>query len=197
MRIRRLLQPSIPGDKPPRRSRREMAMMAAAIIAGGIGLSWLTIRVTHPSRGAQPGKTDENLLIRSEVIAIFASPALVEWARGLSDPGALESDDEIKGGLQRGGLEKAWYAIHYREFESDGNRPVMTIYTRPFETSAKAFEFRAVVATIRGHPPSYPSVDYSEATIRPIPEDLAEAEPGEAIAELMLRWELEESRKGH
>jgi len=173
--------------------------MAAAMIAGACGLTWLGFRVTRPPRGRRPDpEADEALVVveRFEVVTIFVPSALDEWARGLSDLAPLESHDEIKSCSCLRGLEKTWYGIVYRGFESSGNVAVMPAYVRPFETAWKVQEVRDVLATIRGNPPRKPTVDFSKAAICVIPGELAIDDPGEAIAELMRRRELTESRRG-
>ena len=175
-----------------------MTLMAAVFIAGAIGLTRLSFRVTRPFRGPLADrKADDIYSVRSKAITIFVPSALDELARGLPDLSHIETHEDIKTCLRQRGLERTWYAIIYRQFESNGNVEVMPVSGRPFETSSRVFEFRAVLATIRGNPPHSSLVDYSEATISLIPEELANSEPGEAMADLLRSWELAQLRMGH
>jgi hypothetical protein len=171
-----------------------MAAMAAVIIAAAIGLTWLSFHVTNPER-AFPGEDRRGVhVVRFQATVIFIPSAFDALARSPSAIASLESSEDVKACSHGRGLDRAWYAIIYRALQSDGKVVPMTSYCRPFETTWKTWEFRAILAMIRGNPPRHPLVDFSEATISLIPEAIANAEPSEVITELIRRWEPAESR---
>ena len=152
----------------------------------------LASEVSRPPRAASSGRgAESNVLVHSEVMAIFIPPELEALAKEPADQFSFKSHEDVRRWLQGRGLETMWYAILYHCFESDGHDRIMPVCSRPFEMSSKVLEFREVLATIRRSPPN-PLVDYETATIRPIPEDLSLAEPAEAVVELIRRWELQE-----
>lgn len=198
MHIHDSREPSLPRDTAHRPSRSETAAMAVLMIAGAVGLTRLSIKVTSPSRDVLAAQhAHVNQLARSEADTIFVPAALEELANGLSDIDSLEAHDDIKRLLQRQGLEKTWYAIIYRVLQADGTVVVMPVYGSPFEATERVLEFRAVLAAIRGNPPRHPYVDYSTATIGTIPEELAKSEPGKAITEVIRQWDLARSQTVH
>ncbi len=69
---------------------------------------------------------------------------------------------------------------------TNGRAQAMTTYCHPGVSSAKALEFRSVLETLAGKPPTTPLVDYSTAEITIIPEVIAAKEPSEAMVDLML-----------
>ncbi len=198
MHIHDWREPSLPRDMAHRPSRSEMVAMAALMIAGAVGLTWLSMKVTSPSRdvlAAQDAHVDQLAIVEAD--AIFVPAVLEELANELSDIDSLESHDDIKRLLQRQGLEKTWYAIIYRLVQANGTFIVMPVYACPFEATLQAFEFRAVMAAIRGNPLRRPYLDYSEATIGILPEDLAQSEPSKAVVEVIRQWDLAQSQAVH
>jgi hypothetical protein len=152
--------------------------MVLTIIVGVTGLTWLAIKVGRPPRAASSSHGSGAVsLVHSEVMAIFILPELKVLAREPADPSSHKSHEDVRRYLERYGLEKTWYAVLYHGFESDGRDRMMPVYSRPFAMPSKVIEFREVLATIREDPPPNPLVDYSTATIRPIPEDLTLVEP--------------------
>jgi hypothetical protein len=167
--------------------------MALMILVGVMGLTWLASEVSRPPRAASSGGGTESVVpVHSEVMAIFIPPELEALAKEPADPFSLKSHEDVRRFLKRRGLETMWYAVLYHGFESNGNDTVMPVYSRPFEMPSKVIEFRDVLATIRRDPPRNPLIDYTAATIRPIPENLSLTEPAEAVLELIRRWEPQE-----
>lgn len=182
-------EPTLPGYKPPRLSRREMAVMAAVFIAGAIGLTWLSFHVTDPERAVAEEDRRRVSLVRSEAIAIFIPSAFDDLAKNRSEVASLQSHEDVKACLRRRGLEKAWYAIIYRVLQSDGKLVLMPVYCRPSEPTWKPWEFRAVLDTSQGRTVRYTIVDFTKAKVSIMAEELANTEPGVAITELIRRWE--------
>jgi hypothetical protein len=176
-----------------RRSRRELAVLITAAIAGSIGLAWLSISVTKP----KPRSLSERLrgnIASTEPVAMFIPAVLNRLATELPDLNQLTTHEGACTWLQQHGLEKLWYAVIYKVTESDGRVSIMPVYARPFETASRMPEFRAVIATIRGHPPRNGLVDYAGATVSQMPEELAVGEPSTAMGELVSQWQEAEER---
>src|SRR5215470_3296770 len=79
MHIRRSPEPTSPESQPTRASRREVAAMAAAMIAGASRLTWLGFGVTRRPRGLRPDQEADDVPVevdRFEVVKIFVPSAL-------------------------------------------------------------------------------------------------------------------------
>jgi hypothetical protein len=188
-------EPAQPDYKSPRVDRLERAAIAVMMIVGVVGLTWLACHVSNPERGvAAEDRPGMGNIVRSEASGIFIPAAIEDLAKYRLEVAAIESHDDVKAWLQRRRMEKVWYAVVYRAVQANGRVVVMPTYCRPFETSSRTWEFRAVLAAVQGSPPLRPT-DYSTAMIYLIPEDLATADPGNVINELMQRWDIAESQQ--
>jgi hypothetical protein len=167
-------------------ARSEMVAMAAVVVIGTMGIIWLSFKVSRPDHNPanEPGRGASDLT-HSEVDRIFVPKALEELARSPTNLAALDTDDSIQRWLQQHGLEKAWYAITFRQFQKNGEHKWLTTHCRPYENPTKVLEFRYVLEALSGDPPTTPLVDYSTAEIVVIPPEIAAKEPAGAIAELM------------
>lgn len=186
-------EPAFSGCKPPRLSLRELAVMAVTLIAGAVGLTWLSFDVTNPERAVAAEDRLRIGIVRSDAIAIFIPSAFGALAKSRSEVASLKTAEDVTACLQRHGLERAWYAIIYRALQSDGNVKTMPVYCRPIEQPWKPWEFRAVLETSQGSPPRNPIVDFSRAKVAIMPEETANAEPGVVINGLLRSWDLAES----
>jgi hypothetical protein len=181
-------EPNLPADRPARYRRLEVALMAAVLIAGAIGLAWLSFHVTNWRHGASADDHLRRVMpVHWEATRIFTPESFVEIAKIARERGMLDSHDDVYKCLKDRGQAKAWYAIVYRVLQSDGNVVLMPIYWRPYEASGKAWEFQAVLATLQGNPPRLPLTDFSNVKVSIIPEKLASAEPSVALKELLER----------
>ncbi len=169
------------------RSRAELLVTALTIVLGFVGLIWFSANVVrpqpHPSDEPRRGERD---LVHSEAERIFVPAALRDLAKDSTVFAALESHASIQRCLRERGLERVWYAVTYRQLQANDLVETMTTHSRPAVSSANVQEFRSVLETLAGKPPSTPMVDYSTAEITIIPEAIAAKEPGDAMAELML-----------
>ena len=187
--------PGLPGNRLARYSRREVAVMVTVMIAGAIGLARLSFHVMKPRPGASADGDPRRVEVeRWDVAQIFIPKAFVDIAKNTREGDLPVTHEDIKTFLINLGQEKAWYAMITLAHQSDGNGVFMPAYCRPFETSVKPSEFRAVLATLQGNPPRWPQFDFSKAEISIIPEELENGDPGEGTTELIRRWELAESR---
>ncbi len=175
-----------PENRMPSAWRRDLASMATVMIAGVIGLTWFSFRVTSPDRAISAEDRLERIGIdHIEVLSIFVPKAFIELTAHPSEVATLESHDDITKYLHQRGLEKAWYALNCRVFQSDGKVLEAASYCRPHDLPWKRPEFLAVLDVIQGNATSHQVADYSHANLVIIPDELANGEPGPAIAELL------------
>jgi hypothetical protein len=178
-------------------ARFEHVAIAAGIIAGMIGLTWFAAGVA--SRGPDDDIIQEppngNLIASSQVVVIYSPKTFLEIADDQSLSAAFASHEALQPFLQARNLEKAWYAISSRARQYNGKELMLTVHCRPFEVPTKMAEFRAVLDTLAGRPPSHEFADFSTAKVRIIPERMANSEPGAVIGEaLELAEQLEAVR---
>jgi hypothetical protein len=173
-----------------RASWGEFAILAAATVAGAIGLTCFGLHVMSPHAALGAGEhSADGTLVDSEVVAILVPSAFRELAECPPDDLTFESPDALKAYLRARRLEKAWYAIIARGFQADGTAVSLSSYCHPFHCPTRSEEFRQVLATLAGDPPRGPDADYARAEVRFIPQAFVECEPSQALLELLAHWE--------
>jgi len=164
----------------------ETTGLLAAATAGTVGLVRLAYHVTTAHSSGNGG-----VVVYTEVISLWMHPALFELAQHPADIAERQSLDAFRRYAEQRRLEKAWYVITAKSFQTNGNIEVNSTIRRPYEMIEPYYpEFLGILAIAAANPPQNPSIDFTKAKVRVIPKHLLDADPRAVLDELRMLEEL-------
>jgi hypothetical protein len=158
----------------------------AVAIAGAAGLVRLAHHALTPRAEGSGG-----IVLHNEVISVWLHPAFLDLAHHPSESAACRSLEGLRRYAEARGLEKAWYVITVKGFQSNGETTVVSLIRRPYELVEPFYvEFPRILALAAGNPPRDPMTDFTRAKVGVIPDRLRDADPRAALDELRLMEDL-------
>jgi hypothetical protein len=156
--------------------------VVAVLSAGVLGIVWMSFQAATPTPDDPPGS---GTVMRADVTAIWIPQALLDLAQREAGPHDNRSCEELRVRLQRQGLNDAFYALTYRGYQLNGESAEITQVRRVSEMPDHFDEFQVLLAAAAGNRARSEARDFSRTTIHVIPDSLLNADPVEAITELM------------
>jgi hypothetical protein len=158
-----------------------------AVIAPVLGLTWasMTWRGPPAEAPAPEGPPDSGIVVAIEVTAIWIPQALCDLARHQAGPLVNCSPEEAQTHLARKGWRVAWYARTFRAHQVNGEFDEITQIRWLSESADHLDEFQSMIATAAGRPARFGSGDFPPPRVLIIPDTLQNADPREAITQLL------------
>jgi hypothetical protein len=154
--------------------------------AAMVGLSRLAFHMAPETakreRAAAPAAFK---LARSDVLGVWLSPPLMALSKRQDESPFVRTHEELQRILELDHQQDVWYALVVRAYQADGQFSDVTLVRHPYTDAVWFPELLDVLATAAGKPPHYPTSDFSQASVRLAPEELAKRPPLEVIRELL------------
>jgi hypothetical protein len=163
---------------------------AAIIIATLVCLTCVARHASTPDLDSPPGS---EVIIRTEVTAIWVPQALRDLARRQADPPADRSPEKVRTYLAGSGWREPWYAVTSQVYQRHGRSGETTHIRWLTEIADRPDELQAVMATAAGRPPRYEDGRFSRTRVHVIPDTLQAVDSRTEIIRLMA--ELVEGSK--
>jgi hypothetical protein len=161
-------------------------LVIGILVAAAIGLIRLA---SHATRPHQELGSDEppggGVVVRYEFVHLWLPETLIELAGEPSRARVVRDHQDLKRLLELRNQQDLWYGLTARGHQVNGGFVDLTVIRRPYHDPQYFSEFLAVLAAAGGDPPRDPVSDFSTASIRLIPAELAKREPCGAITELL------------
>jgi hypothetical protein len=167
------------------------AFSASAVIAPVLGLTWvsLTWRGSPADAPAPEGPPDSGIVVETEVTAIWIPQVLCDLTRHQAGPLVNCSSEKVQTHLAQKGWRVAWYALTIRAHQVNGGFEEITLIRRLSEAADHLDEFESVMATAAGRPARFGNADFPLPRVLIIPDSLQNADPREAITQLLAEPE--------
>ncbi len=161
--------------------RVEQLILALCALTGVAGLFSFG---RHVWKSSAPQAEPPGITVRSEVLTIYASKALIDFAK--AHPEITTNDELVR--LIREAKLNAWFATVTRNHQADGLFVDVPISYRPGERPECFDNVKAVLRTLAGNRPGPGTVDYAgyaNAKIEVIEDAMMEMEPVEGLRQLL------------
>jgi hypothetical protein len=159
------------------------------LIAGAaamVGLSRLDFHMApEPAKRERAAARATFKLARSEVLDVWLSPALKVLSKRQDESPFIRTHEELQRILALDYQQDVWYALFVRAYQTDGQFSDVTLVRHPYTDAVWFPEFLDVLATEAGKPPHYTTSDFSQASVRLVPEELAKRPALEVMKELL------------
>jgi len=151
------------------------------VIAALLGAAWLFFYGHHVLLSSRPEPERPNQTIHEQIVKIYASPALIAFAKS-HDPWAITTNAELIRALEQARMQNSWLVTITRWLHEQGNVLDTPVIVRPGQHESMFPTTIGVFQTLAGDPPSE---YFAEAQIVVIPARLLAKEPREALDELL------------
>lgn len=153
---------------------KQLASDAAVVAAA---LSFLYFMCLPSLQPATDPDESEAVTIRMELLTVFATQILVDFAKTHQ----FESHAELMKLIESAGLSREWLAVHTRQHNSDGTSVMVPRAYRPSERPWDFEAIHAAFAALAGNAPRPGQFDLSRVEIVMLERTLMEKEPEEGL----------------
>ncbi|MGO9468729.1 MAG: hypothetical protein ACLQVF_31750 [Isosphaeraceae bacterium] len=158
--------------------RVEQLILALCALTGVAGLFSFG---RHVWKSSAPQAEPPGITVRSEVLTIYASKALIDFAK--AHPEITTNDELVR--LIREAKLNAWFATVTRNHQADGLFVDVPISYRPGERPECFDNMNAVLRTLAGNRARPGTMDYTNAKTEVIDDAMMEMEPMEGLRQLL------------
>ena len=154
--------------------------------ASAVGLHSLTFQVSRSNHMSQSTERPVEIEFdRVEVLCIWIPKTLEELAKNPSRSAVTRTHKEFKRFLERQHQEGVWYALNSRAHQRDGGFIDFTHIKHPYSDLFFFPEMEQVLAATAGHPRDTPMVEFSNASIVVISDELLNRDPHQVMSEFL------------
>jgi hypothetical protein len=163
---------------------------AAVMIATLVCLTSVARHSSTPDPDSAPGS---EVIIRTEVTAIWVPKALRDLALRQADPPSDRSPEKVRTHLAGSGWREPWYAVTSQAYQLNGRSEETTHIRWLTEIADRPDELQAVMDTTAGRPPRYEDGRFSRTRVHVVPDTLQAVDSRTELIRLMA--ELVEGSK--
>ena len=141
----------------------ERFMLASVALLGAMALVSFGRQVWQAGASRSPDGSGPVLIIRSEILTIYASKGVIDFAR--AHPAIATNDELVR--LVREARLGAWFGVVFRTYQDNGDVVDIAMAIRPGERPGDFGNTRGVLCLLAGKPTGSPAVDRGDCPIDP------------------------------
>lgn len=155
-------------------------------IASFVLIAGVVLILARAGRRASPIETASrrpSRIVQSEVHAIYAPQALIDFARRTEIP-VLSTNADLKRAIALARLEHVWYGVTIRDFTAAGAFQEEAVVDRPGVREASFGRTRSILYALAGGREPWGAFDPARVQVVVIPEAMIGGDPASVLADL-------------